>query len=112
MDEEDLAEIRADQHLVSEHDQMDILGGTQAERARKTGVDDSQKECVDPHLLRVAFGSPWATSQLSHSRARSGHVTSTQGFGGWTYSQEDGVETRSGGWPEGDVATTRDSAWT
>ena len=51
MDEEDLAERRADQRLVSEHDEMDILGGTQAEMARKTGVDDGQKECVDPDLL-------------------------------------------------------------
>lgn len=46
MDEEDLAEVRADQKLVSEHDEMDILGGTQAERARRAGVDDSQKEYV------------------------------------------------------------------
>ena len=54
MDEEDLSELRADQNLVSEHDEMDILGGTQAERARKTGVDDSQKECVPLRLACVS----------------------------------------------------------
>ncbi|KAF8548711.1 hypothetical protein OG21DRAFT_1422602 [Imleria badia] len=58
MDEEDLAEIRADQKLVSEHDQMDILGGTQAEKARKTGVDDSQKDPVTLALEQAILPAP------------------------------------------------------
>ena len=58
MDEEDLAEHRADQKLVSELDEMDILGGTQAERARRTGVDDTQKEYVVPDLLTMCPSSP------------------------------------------------------
>lgn len=61
MDEEDVAELRADQKLVSEHDEMDILGGTQAERARRTGVDDSQKECVISRLVHLS----WLTCVMS-----------------------------------------------
>lgn len=55
MDEEDLAERRADQKLVSEHDEMDILGGTQAERTGMAGIDDSQKECVAPACSACVF---------------------------------------------------------
>ncbi|KAG8221092.1 hypothetical protein J3R82DRAFT_2610 [Butyriboletus roseoflavus] len=58
MDEEDLTELRADQKLVSEHDEMDILGGTQAERARKTGVDDSQKDSITLALEQAMLPSP------------------------------------------------------
>ena len=54
MDEEDLTELRADQKLVSEHDEMDILDGTQGERAHRMAVDDNQKECV--LLIRSACG--------------------------------------------------------
>lgn len=61
MDDEDLAELRADQKLVSEHDEMDILGGTQAERDRQTGVDDSQKECVVSRLAHLS----WLTCVMS-----------------------------------------------
>lgn len=61
MDEEDLAELRADQKLVSEHDEMDILGGTQAERARTTDVDDSQKECV----VSLPAHLSWLTRPMS-----------------------------------------------
>lgn len=38
--------MRPDQMLISEQDQMDILGGTQAERTREAGDDESQKDCV------------------------------------------------------------------
>lgn len=110
MDEEDLAERRADQKLVSEHDEMDILGGTQAEKTRKTGIDDSQKECVLFLTRACALDSP-APRQPDHARARTGHVTYTKGFGGRTYPQEDGLETGSGYRSESDVAATRDSAW-
>ena len=41
MDEEDLAERRADQSLVAEHDEMDIVGDTQSEKA---GPGDTEKE--------------------------------------------------------------------
>ncbi|KAH0836806.1 hypothetical protein J3R83DRAFT_8571 [Lanmaoa asiatica] len=58
MDEEDLAEVRADQKLVSEHDEMDILGGTEAERARKTGVDDSQKDPITLALEQAMLPGP------------------------------------------------------
>lgn len=44
MDEEDLAERRADQSLVAEHDEMDIVGGTQSEREQKAGLGDTEKE--------------------------------------------------------------------
>lgn len=36
MDEEDLAEVRADQKLVSEHDEMDIVGATRSEQPGET----------------------------------------------------------------------------
>jgi hypothetical protein len=108
MDEEDLAERHTDQKLVSELDQMDILGGTEAEKARRPGVDDGQKECVDSDLL-VYPGSP--VPQHSYPCARTSHVTCTEGFTRRTYPQEDGLETGSGYRSESDVATTRDSAW-
>lgn len=108
MDEEDLTELRADQKLVSEHDEMDILGGTQAERARGTGIDDSQKECVISRLAHP--GSP-APCQPDHPRARTGHVACIEGFRGRTYPQEDGLETGSGYRSESDMAATRDSVW-
>ncbi|KAF9234104.1 hypothetical protein BU15DRAFT_53028 [Melanogaster broomeanus] len=58
MDEEDLAELRANQTLVSEHDEMDILGGTQAERDRRVGVDDSQKDPITLALEQATFPAP------------------------------------------------------
>ena len=78
MDEEDLAERHTDQKLVSENDQMDILGGTEAEKARRTSVDDSWKEWVDPSML-VYPNSP-VPCQPSHSCARTGYGTCTERF--------------------------------
>ncbi|KAI6164528.1 hypothetical protein EDD17DRAFT_1755044 [Pisolithus thermaeus] len=46
MDEEDLAERHADQKLVSEHDEMDITGGTLAERGRRDKIEETEKEFV------------------------------------------------------------------
>jgi G patch domain-containing protein 1 len=51
MDEEDLTGMRDDQKLVDEHEQMDLLGGTQHEMSKRgEGPDD--KECVPlyPHV--------------------------------------------------------------
>lgn len=47
MDEEDLAERREGQQLVDTNEEMDLLGGTQAELHRKGGVDEPEKEYVD-----------------------------------------------------------------
>ena len=44
MDEEDLAEMRENQKLVDEHEEMDF-GGTAAEKRRQAGEADDQ-ECV------------------------------------------------------------------
>jgi G patch domain-containing protein 1 len=46
MDEEDLADLREGQKLVDTNDEMDLLGGTQAELGRKGGVDEPEKEYV------------------------------------------------------------------
>jgi G patch domain-containing protein 1 len=46
MDEEDLAELRESQKLVDTNDEMDLLGGTQAELRRKGGVGEPEKEYV------------------------------------------------------------------
>lgn len=46
MDEEDLAELHADQKLVSEHDEMDISGGTLAERGRRDRLEETEKDPV------------------------------------------------------------------
>jgi G patch domain-containing protein 1 len=46
MDEEDLAELRESQKLVDTNDEMDLLGGTQAELRRKGGVEEPEKEYV------------------------------------------------------------------
>ncbi|KAI6097687.1 hypothetical protein EDD16DRAFT_1667733 [Pisolithus croceorrhizus] len=44
--EEDLAERHADQKLVSEHDEMDITGGTLAERGRRDRMEETEKDPV------------------------------------------------------------------
>ncbi|KIK11571.1 hypothetical protein PISMIDRAFT_19413 [Pisolithus microcarpus 441] len=44
MDEEDLAELHADQNLVSERDEIDIAGGTLAERGRRDRLEETEKE--------------------------------------------------------------------
>lgn len=44
MDEEDLAELREGQKMVDESDEMDLLGGTQAELGKKGVVDEPEKE--------------------------------------------------------------------
>jgi G patch domain-containing protein 1 len=44
MDEEDLAELREGQKLVDTNDEMDLLGGTQAELGRAGGVEEPEKE--------------------------------------------------------------------
>lgn len=43
MDEEDLAELKEGQDLVDMTDEMDLLGGTQAELRRRGGVDEEQE---------------------------------------------------------------------
>ncbi|KIJ65418.1 hypothetical protein HYDPIDRAFT_27428 [Hydnomerulius pinastri MD-312] len=58
MDEEDLAELRADQKLVDEHDEMDIIGGTQAERDRRGGADDSEKDPITLALEKATLPAP------------------------------------------------------
>ena len=40
MDEEDLAEMRDSQKLVDTAEQMDILGGTEAELRSRAGEDE------------------------------------------------------------------------
>lgn len=51
MDEEDLTGMRDDQKLVDEHEQMDLLGGTQHEMSQ-SGEGPDDKECVPlyPHV--------------------------------------------------------------
>ncbi|KAF9224178.1 DUF1604-domain-containing protein [Gyrodon lividus] len=58
MDEEDIAELRAEQNLVAEHDEMDILGGTQAEKNRREGVDDTNKDPITLALEQATFPAP------------------------------------------------------
>lgn len=48
MDEEDIAEMRADFKLVDGHEQMDLLGGTQTEMNRRGDGADVEKEYVHP----------------------------------------------------------------
>ncbi|KAL4062541.1 hypothetical protein J3A83DRAFT_4381712 [Scleroderma citrinum] len=58
MDEEDLAERRADQNLVSEYDEMDIVGSTQAEREQKAGLGDTEKDPVTLALEEAIVPTP------------------------------------------------------
>lgn len=44
MDEEDLAELKEGRNLVDTNDEMDLLGGTQAELGRRGGVEEPEKE--------------------------------------------------------------------
>jgi G patch domain-containing protein 1 len=44
MDEEDLAELKEGRNLVDTNDEMDLLGGTQAELGQKGGVEEPEKE--------------------------------------------------------------------
>ena len=52
MDEEDLAEMRENQKLVDEHEEMDF-GGTAAEKRRQAGEADDQ-ECVCVRSLDIS----------------------------------------------------------
>jgi G patch domain-containing protein 1 len=55
MDEEDITEMRADFKLVDEHEQMDLLGGTQTEMNRRGDGADVEKEYVHPsHIICIA----------------------------------------------------------
>ncbi|KAG2357773.1 hypothetical protein BDR07DRAFT_1473341 [Suillus spraguei] len=57
MDEEDLSGMRDDQKLVDEHEQMDLLGGTQDEmRKRGEGADD--KDAITLALERSLLPAP------------------------------------------------------
>ncbi|KAH7922217.1 hypothetical protein BV22DRAFT_1070870 [Leucogyrophana mollusca] len=58
MDEEDLAEIRADQNLVDEHEEMDLLGGTQAEMSKRGQVDDGEKDAITMALEQSLLPAP------------------------------------------------------
>lgn len=68
MDEEDLQELKDGKSLVDTTDEMDLLGGTQAELNRRGG--DPEEECVihnanhrvsytDNFLLLVQLPVPW-----------------------------------------------------
>ncbi|KAG0694131.1 hypothetical protein DFH29DRAFT_961354 [Suillus ampliporus] len=59
MDEEDLTEMRDDQKLVDEHEQMDLLGGTQAEMSRRgEGADDGEKDAITLALEKSLLPAP------------------------------------------------------
>jgi hypothetical protein len=46
MDEEDIQDLKDSRTIVDTTEEMDFLGGTQAELRGKLGEDDSEKECV------------------------------------------------------------------
>ncbi|KAG6334173.1 hypothetical protein ID866_4920 [Astraeus odoratus] len=58
MDEEDLAEQRADQKLVSEHDEMDIAGGAQGERERRVRTEEVEKDPITLALEQAVVPTP------------------------------------------------------
>ena len=61
MDEEDLAEMRENQKLVDEHEEMDF-GGTAAEKRRQAGEGDDQEcvcaQAIDMSRKLIAVSSP------------------------------------------------------
>ncbi|KAH7890994.1 hypothetical protein F5I97DRAFT_1840647 [Phlebopus sp. FC_14] len=57
MDEEDLAERRADQKLVDEHEEMDLTEGMQAERNRQ-GADEVEKDPITLALEQATLPAP------------------------------------------------------
>ncbi|EIW75240.1 hypothetical protein CONPUDRAFT_147355 [Coniophora puteana RWD-64-598 SS2] len=58
MDEEDLADIRADQKLVDEHDEMDLAAGTQAELSRRAADAANDKDAITLALENALFPAP------------------------------------------------------
>ncbi|KAI6110662.1 hypothetical protein EV401DRAFT_1991786 [Pisolithus croceorrhizus] len=58
MDEEDLAERHAEQKLVSEHDEMDITGGTLAERGRRDRMEEMEKDPITLALEEAVVPLP------------------------------------------------------
>ncbi|KAI6013557.1 hypothetical protein EDC04DRAFT_2954842 [Pisolithus marmoratus] len=74
MDEEDLAELHADQKLVSEHDEMDIVGGTIADRERKDRLEEMDREFVVILLMgwRLGWGIgprvSWRQREIQYGR--------------------------------------------
>ena len=55
MDEEDLAELKEGRNLVDTNDEMDLLGGTQAELGQKGGVEEPEKEWAYHSDLTIEF---------------------------------------------------------
>ncbi|EGN96891.1 hypothetical protein SERLA73DRAFT_111665, partial [Serpula lacrymans var. lacrymans S7.3] len=58
MDEEDIAERRADLNLVDENEQMDLLGGTQAEMSRRAGTEEDEKDPITLALEQSLLPAP------------------------------------------------------
>ncbi|OAX37659.1 hypothetical protein K503DRAFT_719455 [Rhizopogon vinicolor AM-OR11-026] len=58
MDEEDLTERRDDLKLVDEHEQMDLLGGTQSEMSRRGDGADIEKDAITLTLEQSLLPAP------------------------------------------------------
>ncbi|KAH7909692.1 hypothetical protein BJ138DRAFT_195776 [Hygrophoropsis aurantiaca] len=58
MDEEDLADIRADQKLVDENEEMDLTGGTQAEMSKRGQGDTGEKDEITVALEQSLLPTP------------------------------------------------------
>lgn len=66
MDEEDLAELRAGQKLVSEHDEMDLSEGMGTEAERSAALEEREKECVV--IVSITLCTAHATnSPITHA---------------------------------------------
>ncbi|EPQ56137.1 hypothetical protein GLOTRDRAFT_120771 [Gloeophyllum trabeum ATCC 11539] len=58
MDEEDLAELRESRKLVDENDEMDLVGGTQAELRRRAGAGEVEKDSIASKLEEALLPPP------------------------------------------------------
>jgi len=107
MDEEDLAEMRDDLKLVDEHEQMDLLGGTQSEMSRRGEGTDIEKEYVSPCLFLTynTHGSLDYLNQRNHPCTRAVSPPCTKRFRRCSHTQEDGLAHWSGYWPADNMAS-------
>ncbi|KZT25345.1 hypothetical protein NEOLEDRAFT_1178454 [Neolentinus lepideus HHB14362 ss-1] len=58
MDEEDLAELRESRKLVDENEEMDLVGGTQAELKRRAGAGEAEKDSIAFKLEEALLPPP------------------------------------------------------
>ncbi len=86
MDEEDLQEIKDSRNLVDTTDEMDFMGGTQAEKQRKESADVENEYVLPSQSLTISN-----FLQLYSQYPPGFNASRSKGFGWCSNTQEDGM---------------------